>query len=193
MRTHTYMEDGYTHQKMLDTAKWMNIPALLHKDRIIAQNDAEWVFDELLQSEADFVPLRSEFASFMLLDENADMRDFIYWKRYDAISFNVFGRTTHQAVMSVLYQLEWMASHPSIEEFCDVEHHITTQLKNTKKGIAAMKDKDFICPSMLAEWFVTEGFGFFKSSQSSGITLGEDYVMSFAERKLFESYRIQRI
>lgn len=191
MRNDPYLEPA-TLQRMNECAEWMDMPTILSKEGWITHEDADWVFSELLECGVNFVPVRSEFSIFMLVDEHADLRDFIYWKRYEAIAFNIFGPSTHQAAMSTLYQLEWMARNPT-DEFLDASINMRQALQNTKKGIAALKDKGYICPSMMAEWFVTEGYGMFTSTQSACIQMGEDTVMSFTERKAFERFKQRRV
>lgn len=192
MRNDPFLEET-TLRRMQESAKWMDMTEILPKEGWIDREGAEYVFLNLLQGGLNFVPVRSEFSTFMLLDEHADLRDFIYWRKYEAIAFNVYGTTTHQAAMSQLYLLEWMARNPVDGDILDRQDHAESLLKKTKKGIAEHKQKGYICPSMMAEWFVTEGYGMFMSSQSPCIQMGEDTVMSFAERMVFKTLKQRRV
>lgn len=176
-------------------AEWLDLDALLRQDfpELIENDEVDFVHLQMLNA-TSFVPLKSEFSIWMLHDDDADMNDFLYWKRFEAITFNVFGTgTVHEQLMCQIYTLEMLRKHdqPSfrssrrnLKSFMDAQDKVSSDW-----GVRSTEEA--------AERFITEGYGMFMSSQRGygepKIVVGEDYSLSFSEKMAFKRFSLRRM
>lgn len=154
-------------------ARWNdhNVVLLNELDNIgFNQEDKEFIID-LLDCDV-FYSIDDPNISKLLYDSD----DFIYWKRPGLITFNVYPNTVHQTCLEILYAIE-IACKKGITDFLDAQDVANSLIP---KNISIF--------GYLAEQFVEEGFGFYKSSQHNRITKSDDYKMNFREKQIFKRY-----
>lgn len=134
------------------------------------QEDKEYIID-LLDCNP-FYSIDDPKLSKLLYNSN----DFIYWKRPGLITLDVYPQTVHQTCLEILYTLE-IAAKEGINDFFEAE-------SSAKNNIP----KNFVPYGYLAEKFVDDCFGFYKSSQRRHLTKSDDYKMNFREKQIFKKY-----
>lgn len=114
-----------------------------------------------------------------LLQHPDNYRDFIYWKRFDLIFFNIQGITTHQMFISNLFDIE-VALNENITVRQAYDNH---ELKWPNYNMYEKK----------ADQWILDSYGFFLSSVAKNITMGEDYKFTEQHKRLFKGLGIRRI
>jgi hypothetical protein len=150
--------------------------------QLLASDDLQYVELQALNA-AWFYPIRS-LTAITNLRKNTDYGDFIYWKRLEAITFNVFGNgSSHELMMGNLYTLEMLDKH-KLKNYDAAEDFV---MKKFDKRLAAIAHED------ASEAFIMEGYGAYMSSVGSSIKMGPDFSMTFTEKTAFRGYNISRL
>lgn len=150
--------------------------------QLLVSDDLQFVELQSLNG-AWFYPIRS-LTAITRLHDNYDSGDFIYWKRLEAITFNVFGNgSSHELMMGNMYTLEMLDKH-KLKNYDAAEDFV---MKKFSKRIKAIAHED------AAEAFVMEGYGAFQSSVRSYMQVGPDFSMNLTERTAFRKVEVKRM
>lgn len=146
-----------------------------------AQDELQYVALQQLNA-ASFYPIKSLTAVSTLRD--GDYGDFVYWKRIEAITFDVFGSgSSHQIMMSNLYAIEMLDKH-KLPSYFDALEFVAKAL-NKRLFASAYSDA--------SEAFIMEGYGTFLSSVGHSMKIGPNFKMNFSEKTIFRGINVTRL
>lgn len=149
--------------------------------QLLLSDDLQYVELQALNA-AWFYPIRSLTAITLLHDE--DYGDFIYWKRLESITFDVFGNgSSHEIMMGNMYTLEMLDKH-KLKDYIEAEDFV---MHKYGKKLAA------VAHERAAEDFIVEGYGTFRSSVRSYMQVGPDFSMNLTERTAFRKLEVKRM
>lgn len=105
-------------------------------------------------------------------DEDRDYRDFVYIRRFDMVIFNVVRDSSHEMFMA---NMDWILSN---------------LLDDTSKDL---DDMPYFDPSDRAEYFLTNGHGFFVSSVGGYVAKSVNFKLNAIEKAIFKNHRFRDI